>query len=141
MVTGMASCTGPYAVYAESFDPASVKGWVKSVADSCGLTTAFTPPALDTCLGAFAAMNFDSACGSEDERTPGVGACASTACTALVDSFTDAQVDLMVTGMASCTGSYAGYAEYADPASVKGRVKSVADSCGLTTAFTPPALD
>ena len=79
---------------------------------------------------------------TENERTAGAGACASTACTALVDSLTDANVDLIVTGMASCTGPHAGYyAHYSDPWVVKGRVKSVADSCGLTTAFTPPALD
>ena len=51
-----------------------------------------------------APLDFESACGEEEERTPGTGACASSACAALVDSFTDAKVEQMAAGFASCTG-------------------------------------
>ena len=62
-----------------------------------------------------ASLDFESACGEEEERTPGRGACASSACAALVASFTDEKVELMAAGFASCTGEDAvKYADYAD---------------------------
>ena len=57
------------------------------------------------------ALDSDKACGSDEERTPGT--CASAACATFFDSFTDANVELMVAGFASCTGDRAAYRTYA----------------------------
>ena len=137
MATGLASCTGDRADYAHHYGhPAGVKTVIQEGAKSCGLTAPFSPPTLDTCYGAMAKLNLDS-CGEEAERTPGTGKCASDACTALVGTFTDAKVELMATGLASCTGDRAVYAQ-SSPGEVKMYIQEGAKSCGLTAFSTPP---
>ena len=100
MAAGFASCTGedaaPWTVANGRVD--YLKGGLKGLADECGLTAPFTPPGFDTCFGAQTANPiyvFDLPCGPAESRTPGTGKCASTACADLVDSFTDANVELM----------------------------------------------
>ena len=77
-------------------------------------------------------------CGSGEERTPGTGKCASSACAAHLDSWTD-NVELIAAGLASCTGEFAGLAQYANVERLKSSVKGLADECGLTPPAAPPA--
>ena len=137
MAKGFASCTGDYA-----FDVDSVKAiLVKPVADQCGLTAPFSPLGLDSCLGALALFGSETACGSDEERTPDT--CASAACATFFDSFTDANVELMVAGLASCTGDRAAYRTLAAGGSgfLKLGLKSLFASCGRTTPFPQEPLD
>ena len=109
-----------------------IKGWADYYLGYC------SP---DTCHGAMAALDF-SACGPAESKTPATGACASSACAALVDSFTDAKVEQMAAGFASCTGDHAAYSAYfADGVdSVKAYLNErPVGQCGLTAPFTPPS--
>ena len=144
MAAGFALCAEQCVEWAASFaDVDRVKAYrIKNAADKCGLTAPFSPPRFDTCLSAQAATDlFHSACGPEGDRTPDTGACASTACTALVASFTDAKVELIAAGFASCTGEDH-HTRYADVEMVKiEQVNKQADKCGLTAPFSPPRFD
>ena len=147
MARSFASCTGDVAfMYGRYADVDSLTTYsIKPAADECGLTAPFSPTPLDTCAGATTALfDFASACGSDGERSPDTGKCASTACAALVDSFTDANMELMARGFASCTGNDAlwlgPYAD-ADVGHLKtSLIKPAADECGLTAPFSPPAV-
>ena len=144
MAAGFALCAEQCVEWAASFaDVDRVKAYrIKNAADKCGLTAPFTPTPVDSCFGAKAATDlFHSACGPEGDRTPDTGACASTACTALVASFTDAKVELIAAGFASCTGEDH-HTRYADVEMVKiEQVNKQADKCGLTAPFSPPRFD
>ena len=145
MAAGFASCTGDHAGYYEHFaDVNSVKAMVVSQVGQCGLTAPFTPIPLDSCAGARMALDTSTPCGEEDERTPGTGACASAACATFFDSITDANVELMVAGLASCTGAYAGYSAYAAAGSGYLKLalfKPSFASCGRTAPFPQEPLD
>ena len=99
---------------------------------------------LDSCLGAIAALDSDKACGSWEERTPVTGACASAACATFFDRLTDANVELMTAGLASCTGDFAVWFEtYAAGGSgyMKLALKPMFASCGRTAPFPQEPLD
>ena len=104
-------------------------------------------PGFDTCNGALAAYPsyvFDSACGPYESRAAGTGQCASSACAALVDSFTDAKVEQMATGFASCTHTEQGvlkYAQFGDVEYLKDTIRHYVSPCGLTAPFTPLRFD
>ena len=147
MARGFASCTGDDALWLGHYaDVGHLKNsLIKPVADDCGLTATFSLPGLDSCLGAIAALDSDKACGSWEERTPGTGACASAACTTFFDNLTDANVELMTAGLASCTGDFAVRFEnmYASGGSgyMKLALKSMFASCGRTAPFPQEPLD
>ena len=84
-----------------------------------------------------------SSCGYNDDDAdhPRTGAtCASDACVGFIASVTDAVVQDMSTGFASCTGDFAGYQLYAEEAYLTIAVRDVASACDLTSALTPPQL-
>ena len=58
-------------------------------------------------------------------------------------SFTDAKVEQMAAGFASCTREDAApwTAANAEVEYLKGGLKGLADACGLTAPFTPPGFD
>ena len=148
MARGFASCTGDDALWLGPYADADVghlKTSLISKADECGLTATFSLPGLDSCLGAIAALDSDKACGSWEERTPGTGACASAACATFFDNLTDANVELMTAGLASCTGDFAVRFEnmYASGGSgyMKLALKSMFASCGRTAPFPQEPLD
>ena len=78
-----------------------------------------------------ASMLAFSARGPSESKTPGTGQCASSACAAHLDSFSD-NVELIAAGLASCTGEDAGLAQYADVENMKRSIKGLADECGHT---------
>ena len=112
-----------------------------------------TPLSLSTCMGAYRKfLEMSSSCGDNDDDArgkcrvmfsrcpPRTGTtCASDACVGFIASVTDAVVQDMSTGLALCTGDYAGYQVY-DEAYLTIAVRDVASECGLTSALTPPQL-
>ena len=141
MAAGFASCTDTeqgVLKYAQFGDVDYLKNMIRGLAYPCGLTAPFTPLRFDTCIRAkamFSGYETKSVCGSEEERTPGTGQCASSACAAHLDSFSD-NVELIAAGLASCTGEDAGLAQYADVENMKRSIKGLADECGHTLAET-----
>ena len=139
MAAGFASCTDTeqgVLKYAQFGDVDYLKNMIRGHAYACGLTAPFTPLRFDTCIRAkamFSGYETKSVCGSEEERTPGTGKCASSACAAHLDSFSD-NVELIAAGLASCTGEDAGLAQYADVENMKRSIKGLADECGHTLA-------
>ena len=102
------------------------------------------PTQLSTCTGVLSKLDeFSSSCGDNDdgaEHPRTAATCASDACVGLIASVTDAVVQDMSTGLASCTGDFAAYQAIADRAILTNAVLSLASECGLTSALTPPPL-
>ena len=115
-----------------------------------------TPLSLSTCRGAYRKfLEMSSSCGDNDDdargkcRTtlgdicpPRTGTtCASDACVGFIASVTDAVVQDMSTGLASCTGEDAWLQADADEARLTYAVRSTASECELTSVLTPPPLN
>ena len=75
--------------------------------------------------------------GDGPPRTPAT--CASDACVGFMFSMTDDALQDMATGLALCTGMYAGFQDM-DAGFLKMSVLSTASECGLTSALTPFSL-
>ena len=135
VATGLATCTGMFAVYSYMYTLEVLIRQFLSTFDSCGFTTSLTRPALTSCNGAVQKISqLSSACGSSDD---GLTACGANKCTRFAASVTDSALKEMGTGLATCTGIFSRYSAY-DPAMV---IIPRLDECGLETSASRPPLN
>ena len=145
MMSGLATCTGEQAEEFQNITEDYLKIAVLGTASECGLTSPLSPFPLDTCPGAITKFNeVFSACGSTDEdaQVPRTNTtCASDACAGTVASVTDAALQEMMMGLATCTGELAQYATTLTEDYLKIGVLTTASECGLTSPLSPFPLD
>ena len=133
VVNGLATCTGAYVGYSSFYTLELLTGTLLSTFDSCGFTTSLTRPALTSCAGATSKVTqLNSACGSSDDRPT----CGASKCKRFAASVTDSALGEMATGLATCTGAYAGFGAY-DPAVL---LFPRLDECELTASASRPPL-
>ena len=146
MVTGVATCTGPFAVY-QAHTSGDYDGYlthvVRATAIDCGLPSTLSPPVLSTCAGAISKLHEAEACGNDENdddqsnpRTP--EKCASAACAAFIASMTDGALQDMASGFATCTGDQAEHQAKAAQADwYADQLRKTASDCNLPSALSP----